>query len=141
MCKAKLRVYHACPVNSITIPVLLPASLVKRIPFHLIKIGPFPAINVPPVVPANKAALNVPIVHLVNIKIKSTAKKCALHVLLDTNRKLKTHTVVINVVPVTKVNSVHLDPACVFFAILVNFNSDLVHANSVQLVRMPVIKE
>ena len=64
----------------------------------------------------------------------------ASNVQQDTNRKLKTQKVAPNVELATKVNSVQMDPACVFFAMLVNFNPDPVHANSVQPVRMPVIK-
>ena len=53
-------------------PVLLGANFAKQIPFHLIQLGPFPVLNVPTVVPAKKAAPNVPIVHLVNLKTVST---------------------------------------------------------------------
>ena len=47
----------------------------------MIKIGPFPVISVPSVVPANKAAPNVPIVHLVNIKTVPTTN--AMHAQQD----------------------------------------------------------
>ena len=87
----------------------------------------------------NPAAPNVPIVHLVHMKTMSTTN--AMHVQQDTNRKLKTQKVAINVGSGKKVNSVEMDPACVFFAMLVNFNLNPVHVNSVQPVCMLVIKE
>ena len=46
----------------------------------------------------------------------------ASNVLLDTNRKLKTRKVAHHAEELVKVNTVHMDPACVFFATPVNFN-------------------
>ena len=103
------------------------------------KIAQFHVTNAPLVAHPHPAAPNVPIVHPVNIKTVSTTN--AMHVQQDTNRKLKTQKIAPNVELATKVNSVEMDPACVFFAMLVNFNPNPVHANSVQPVRMPVIKE
>ena len=99
------------------------ASFAKPTPIPRTKTEPQSAVHVRAIVLPNKEVRNAPIVNLVNIKIKSTAKKCALNVLLDTNRKLKTHNVAIHVDCGRKVNSVQMDPACVFIAMLVNFNS------------------
>ena len=66
-------VCHVCPVNSMVMPVLINAKLAQKTPFQVRKTGPCPAINVPLVVPANKAVLNVPIVHPVRSKTGSTA--------------------------------------------------------------------
>ena len=71
--KDKRRAFHAYPVDSMTLPVLPSAKLANRVLRQTRKTGPCPAINVPLVVPANKAVLNVPIVHPVHSKPGSTA--------------------------------------------------------------------